>query len=479
MESLRVNSLNHILANLKQYTTCTFNLFFLQEKSQILGKQCVCHNGCCVQEYPCVSVVNLGPSNAGYNESEDIDERKENVRIAVAVGAKQLREVGVTSIDVDSCGDAEAAAEGTTLGLWSYDELKKKSSQKPKIAVNLLDSSELSMKGWQTGVIKGNGQNLARRLMETPANLMTPTKFAEVAKSVLKVATVTVRDKAWAEAQKMGSYLSVTQGTDEPPCFLEISYMTGRPEDKPVVLVGKGITFDSGGICLKPSSGMDKMRADMGGAACTLSTIYTLEQLGVPANVIGLIPLTENLINGKATKPGDVVVAMNGKSIQIDNTDAEGRLVLADALCYAHTLNPQAILDMATLTGAMMVALGSGAAGVYTSSNHIWSLLQKSGGVTGDRVWRMPLWNHYSRQVGDSQLADLNNIGKYGREGGCCTAAAFLREFVTTSEWAHIDIAGVMEAKDEVAYLPKGMAGIDVELFDVLTREISGQLGVQ
>ncbi|CAG2104683.1 unnamed protein product [Medioppia subpectinata] len=173
---------------------------------------------------------------------------------------------------------------------------------------------------------------------------------------------------------------------------------------------------------------------------------------------IGLTPLTENMPNGKATKPGDVVFAMNGKSIQVDNTDAEGRLVLADALCYAHSFNPQLIVDMATLTGAMRVALGAGATGVFSTSTKHWNLLQKSGVQTGDRVWRLPLFSHYTKQVADSQLADLNNIGGAGA-GGACIAAAFLKEFVTHPNWMHLDIAGVMDNKDEVPYLGKGMAG--------------------
>lgn len=169
--------------------------------------------------------------------------------------------------------------------------------------------------------------------------------------------------------------------------------------------------------------------------------------------------MCENLPSGKATKPGDVVYAMNGKSIQVDNTDAEGRLVLADALVYAHSFDPLLILDIATLTGAMNVALGSAATGVFSTSTRYWNLLHSCGIETGDRVWRMPLFNHFTKQTTDSQLADLCNIGKYPGQGGCCIAAAFLREFVTVPNWLHLDIAGVMENKDEVSYLSKGMSG--------------------
>ncbi|KAG7221896.1 hypothetical protein INR49_016922 [Caranx melampygus] len=249
--------------------------------------------------------------------------------------------------------------------------------------------------------------------------------------------------QAWIEEQQMGAFLSVSKGSEEPPVFLELHY-NGSPDSTqaPLLLVGKGITFDSGGISLKPSSSMDAMRADMGGAA-----------------TVCLAPLCENMPSGKATKPGDVVTAKNGKTIQVDNTDAEGRLILADALCYGHTFNPRAIVNVATLTGAMDVALGSAATGVFTNSDWLWEQLHKASVVTGDRVWRMPLFQHYTRQVTDSQLADLNNIGKYSRSGGACTAAAFLREFVTAPHWAHLDIAGVMSNKDEIPYLRKGMSG--------------------
>ena len=201
------------------------------------------------------------------------------------------------------------------------------------------------------------------------------------------------------------------------------------------------------------------MRADMHGAANVLATVVTLATLKAPVNLVALAPLTENLPSGKATKPGDVVFASNGKSIQIDNTDAEGRLVLADALHYAHSFDPQAILDIATLTGAMNVALGSGACGVFSTSNQYWNLLHEAGTKTGDRVWRFPLFNHYTKQVTDSQLADVLNIGKHSGQGGSCTAAAFLREFVTHPNWLHLDMAGVMDMKDEIPYLPKGMSG--------------------
>ncbi|MEE6462419.1 hypothetical protein FKM82_001585 [Ascaphus truei] len=407
-----------------------------------------------------VAVVGLGKKSAGVNHDEHWNESKENVRTAVSAGCRQMQDLEIAHVEVDPCGDAQAAAEGAVLGLFEYDELKKK--KKKVVSTQLYGSHD--NEAWQKGALYAEGQNLARYLMEAPANHLTPTKFAEVLEQKLgKVGSnvkVFTRSKTWIEEQQMGAFLSVAKGSDEPPVFLEIHY-SGSPNAKesPLVFVGKGVTFDSGGISLKPSSGMDAMRGDMGGAATVCSAIVTAAALKLPINIIGLAPLCENMPNGRANKPGDVVKARNGKTIQVDNTDAEGRLLLADALCYAHGFNAKAIVNAATLTGAMDVALGSAATGVFTNSSWLWTRLQEASIVTGDRVWRMPLFEHYSKQVTESALADLNNVGKYSRSGGACTAAAFLKEFVTAPHWAHLDIAGVMSNKDEVPYLRKGMSG--------------------
>ncbi|XP_037545869.1 cytosol aminopeptidase [Nematolebias whitei] len=412
------------------------------------------------QDFPCVAVVGLGKNTTGVCEFENWDTRKENIRQAVSAGCLLLQELEVNCIEVDGCGDAQSAAEGAALGLFRYDQLKSK--KKTKVTTQLHRSAD--MDGWRKGVLYAEGQNLARLLMEAPANYITPTTFANTIEEKLaphaERVTINRRTQAWVEEQQMGAFLSVAKGSEERPVFLELHY-NGSPDSKqpPLLLVGKGITFDSGGISLKPSLSMDEMRADMGGAATVCASIVTAAALKLPVNIIGLTPLCENMPSGKAVKPGDVVRAKNGKTIQVDNTDAEGRLILADALCYAHSFNPRAIVNVATLTGAMDVALGSAATGVFTNSEWLWEQLHKASVVTGDRVWRMPLFQHYSNQVTDSQLADLNNIGKYSRSGGACTAAAFLKEFVTSPHWAHLDIAGVMSNKDEIPYLRKGMSG--------------------
>ncbi|XP_070804334.1 cytosol aminopeptidase [Pituophis catenifer annectens] len=423
------------------------------------------------QAFPNVVVVGLGKKAMGMNIDENWNEDKENIRAAVAAGCRQLQDLELPCVEVDPCGDAQAAAEGAALSIFEYEELKQK--KKPTLQIQLHGSDGID--AWQKGIRYAEGQNLARYLMEGPANHITPTKFATIIEDKLKSfssnVTVHKRDKSWIQEQAMGSFWSVAKGSDEPPVFLEVHYQgSSNPKEAPLVFVGKGITFDSGGISIKPSANMDAMRADMGGAATIFSAIVTAAEFKLPINLIGLAPLCENLPSGMANKPGDVVTAMNGKTIQIDNTDAEGRLVLADALHYAHRFNPRAILDAATLTGAMDVALGSAATGVFTNSQKLWHHLYEASILTGDRVWRMPLFEHYTKQMTDCHLADINNIGKY-RSGGACTAAAFLKEFVTAPHWAHLDIAGVMENKDEVPYLRKGMAGRPTRtLVEFITR---------
>ncbi|KAK3094914.1 hypothetical protein FSP39_007842 [Pinctada imbricata] len=415
-------------------------------------------------EFSTVVVTCIGKKGVAYNELETYEEGKEQIRTAVASAVLQLRDIE-GEVEVDHCGDSEAAAEGSHLSLFSYDELKAKDKQKSVVNLHLstefVSDSSAIKEGWKRGCILAEGQNFSRRLMEMPSNLLTPTKFASIVSEKLSQfnnCKVTVHDKTWIESQKMGSFLSVAQGSAQPPVFLEIDYNGGESGDTPYALVGKGITFDTGGISIKPSAGMDAMRADMGGAACVVGSLLSVCKLQVPINIKAFIPLCENMPSGTAIKPGDVVTAMNGKTIQVDNTDAEGRLILADALLYSQQFNPKMILDMATLTGAMDVALGAGAAGVFTNSTAMWNLLQQAGSKTGDRVWRMPLFNHYTKKITKCQLADLNNIGG-SRSAGACTAAAFLKEFVSNKNWLHLDIAGVMSNNGDVPYLSKGMAG--------------------
>ncbi|GAB1607735.1 uncharacterized protein LOC115223123 [Argonauta hians] len=437
-----------------------FGKSFKKGKSHLLFGLC--------EEFPLVAVSHVGKEEQGYNELECRDEAPESVRAAVARGVSLLKDQGQDTVCVDPCGNPRAAAEGASLSLHSYDELKPKKKHMCKLQcyTSHLETTHRnsSEEEWRVGTIYAEAQNFARTLTEMPANILTPTRFSEIVSDRLSpYCQIIVRDQAWAEEQKMGAFLSVSQGSAEPLKFLEISYNNNNNSSSqsspPVVLVGKGITFDTGGISLKPPSNMDKMRGDMGGAGCVVGAVLGVCQLALPINLKALIPLCENMIGGKAVKPGDVVTAMNGTTIQVDNTDAEGRLILADALCYAETFNPRLVMDMATLTGAITIALGSGAAGTYTNSSALWDLLYQSGSATGDRLWRLPLFQHYTNQITHSQLAALNNIGKYIRAGGSPVAAAFLKEFVKCDNWIHLDISGVRMNIDEVPYLGRGMAG--------------------
>uniref|UniRef100_A0AAG5CSU4 Cytosol aminopeptidase n=1 Tax=Anopheles atroparvus TaxID=41427 RepID=A0AAG5CSU4_ANOAO len=411
-------------------------------------------------KYPAVAVAGLGDASK-WDELDEIDGAKENVRVAAAAAVRALSANKIGEIVVEDMErHAQQAAEGATLANYKFQAFKSKDKQTPLPTVRFADDAT-GKEEWNRGVIIAEAQNWARLLMETPANHMTPSIFAANVSERLSAAgvEVLVHDEAWATEKKMGSFLSVTNGSAEPARFLELTYR-GSQDDRCVALVGKGITFDSGGISLKPSANMDQMRADMGGAANVVSTILALAQLKAPVHVKGFVPLCENMPSGTATKPGDVVFAMNGKSICVDNTDAEGRLVLADALCYASSFNPKFILDIATLTGAIKVALGDCVSGVFASNNELWNVIHEAGSQTGDRVWRMPLFKHYSEQMCDHNGYDLNNLGK-GKGGGSCTAAAFLREFVPKgTPWLHVDIAGVMGDCSDQSYTgSKGMTG--------------------
>ncbi|XP_028391159.1 cytosol aminopeptidase-like [Dendronephthya gigantea] len=437
------------------------NLAIGQKKFKV-GKSRLFYN--IDEEFPVIAAVNIGKRKLKQNDLECVNERKENLRHAAAVGVWSLRDLGVTHIEVDPSNDAKAMAEAASLSKFVFDSLKQEDKRQGPLSISVHDASGSSSvkQGWKKGCILGEGQNFARELMETPANLLTPKLFTEKVTeriSRLPSVEVIVREKEWIEEMKMGAFLSVAKGSCELPFLLEMKYFGASSRDSaPLVLVGKGITFDSGGISIKPAAGMSLMKGDMGGAATVTGVLETIARLELPLNVIAVMPLCENMPSGSANKPGDVVTAMNGKTIEIENTDAEGRLILADALTYSHSFNPGTLISVATLTGAIGVALGAGAAGVYSNSRELWLHLEKAAFVSGDRVWRMPSFQLYSKQV-QSDRADLVNLGKKPHAGGSCTAAAFLKEFVPSDNWAHFDIAGVMANSDEVPYLGKGMSG--------------------
>lgn len=404
-----------------------------------------------------IAVVNIGKENAGYNQLEVIDQGLENVRLGAGNGARKLTQQGVKQILVESFGKAEQAAEGAALAVWKYQENRSKEHWKAIPSLELFDSSDTDT--WQRGLFKAESQNLARRLCDTPANQMTPLHFAQETVNELCPCgiKVEVRDKEWIESKQMFGFLAVARGSCEPPIFLDIHYCGGPQEQKPILLVGKGITYDSGGLCLKPCHTLSTHRADVCGAACIIAAIRAANALSLPLNINAVIPLCENMPSGMAMKCGDIVTGLNGKTIRIEDTSQEGRLLLADGLVYGQqTHKPRLIIDIASLTQGTRKSLGSGATAVFCNSQTMWSEIEKASAITGDRVWRMPLWKYFTQQVTRFPSHDVDNKG-HG-EGAPCLAAAFLNEFISCVDWIHMDITGVgMKCEDKLlTYLTKG-----------------------
>jgi len=323
--------------------------------------------------------------------------------------------------------------------------------------------------GLELGNIIGAAMNSARRLGDLPGNICTPSHLADHARALAKKhpkLRVQVLSEPRLRQLKMGALLSVTAGTEQPACLIALEYRGGAARQAPVVLVGKGVTFDSGGISLKPGAKMDEMKYDMCGAASVLGVMEAVAAAELPIAVVGLIPAVENLPSGKATKPGDVVTSMSGKTIEILNTDAEGRLILCDALTYAARYKPAAVIDIATLTGACVVALGKQASGLFSNDDALAEALLAAGTQAADRAWRLPLWKEYDEQL-KSNFADMANVG--GPEAGSVTAACFLARFAKDYTWAHLDIAGTAWNSS-----PKGATGRPVPL---LMEYLLGRLG--
>ncbi|TFW00793.1 leucyl aminopeptidase [Oxalobacteraceae bacterium OM1] len=333
---------------------------------------------------------------------------------------------------------------------YRYDTTKSKKDpveggvKKVAFAVGAANAAAAKAAAAQANAL-ANGMDLTRDLGNLPPNIATPTYLANTAKKLGKEFgfNVEVLDRKQIEALKMGSFLAVTQGSEEPPKFIVLKHNGGKPKDAPVVLVGKGITFDTGGISLKPGANMDEMKYDMCGAGSVLGTFRAIGEMGLKLNVIGVIPTCENMPSGRATKPGDIVTSMSGQTIEILNTDAEGRLILCDALTYAERFKPAVVVDIATLTGACVTALGHHNSGLFTRDDEahdaLADALLAAGKETGDTAWRMPLGDAYQEQL-KSNFADMANIG--GPPGGSITAACFLERYTKQYTWAHLDIAG-------------------------------------
>jgi leucyl aminopeptidase len=342
-------------------------------------------------------------------------------------------------------------AEATLDATYQFDAIKRKkeASAEPvkkgiaTLNVNVVQASEIA--DAQAGLAEGQalaaGVSLAKDLGNLPPNVCTPTYLAEQALALANTYgfKVEVLERDALQALGMGSFLGVSQGSEEPPKFIIMQHLKGEKSQKPVVLVGKGITFDTGGISLKPGSEMDEMKYDMCGAATVLGTFKAIAAMDLSLNVIGVIPTCENMPDGRAIRPGDVLTSMSGLTIEVLNTDAEGRLILCDALTYSERFEPSAVIDIATLTGACVIALGHHASGLFSNNDALAQELLQAGEMSLDRAWHMPMWDDYQPLL-DSNFADMANIG--GRAAGSITAACFLSRFAKKYEWAHLDIAG-------------------------------------
>ncbi len=355
----------------------------------------------------------------------------------------------------------QAAAEGLALAAWRFQELQAPDEDDAPLveaATLVVPESGEWGEGVRIGEAFAEGENLARALQARPGNVATPTHLAEEAARIAKEVglDLTVLGPREMEEEGMKALLSVSRGSDQEPRLMILHHRGGPKGQAPIVLVGKGLTFDAGGISLKPSKGMEDMKYDMSGGAAVLGAMLGVGRAGLPINVTGIVPSSENLINGSATKPGDVIGSRAGKTIEVINTDAEGRLILADALDYATDLTPAAIVDCATLTGACVIALGHHNTAVMGTDDGLIQELEEAGARAGQPCWRLPLGKAYRKQL-DSDFADLKNVG--GAPGGSITAACFLQEFVGDVPWAHLDIAGTAYGETTRSYLRKGPLG--------------------
>jgi leucyl aminopeptidase len=404
------------------------------------------------------------------------------LRRAASVAGKRARLAGVTEAvyflapeargAVTEADAVQAAAEGLAYGAWYFDALKLPPEElRPALErVDILGQGAALERAHDIGAAIGAGQALTRGLQVLPSNTCTPSYLAAQAQEMAARHKfgITVLDRGAIEREGMGALLAVGKGSAEDPRFIALEYK-GAP-GAPVVLVGKGVTFDTGGISIKPAAQMEDMKFDMSGAGAVLGAFEAIGRLRPKVHVIGLVPSAENMPSGSAYKPGDVVRAMSGKHIEVINTDAEGRLLLADALHYARRYEPACVLDIATLTGAVVIALGHTAAAVIGTDDALIEEVRRAGDRSGERVWPLPCWDEFREHI-KSEIADVKNSG--GRPAGTITAAWFLREFAEGYPWAHLDIAGTAYTQSEDAGSVKGPTGMGVRLFAefVLARQ--------
>ncbi|TAK71887.1 MAG: leucyl aminopeptidase [Betaproteobacteria bacterium] len=414
----------------------------------------------------------------------EADLREREYRDAVRAAVKAAQDTGAATATLCfteiRVGRRDAAWKARQVALvaaecaYRFDYMKSnKSEPRPLANVELLTTARdagAAARGLSQGQAMGAGVSLAKDLGNLPANVCTPGYLAEQARKIAREwkLGVDVLERKDMEKLGMGSLLSVAQGSRQPPKLIVLKYAGGPKKAKPVVLVGKGITFDTGGISLKPGAEMDEMKFDMCGAASVLGALSACAQMKLKLNVVGIIPATENMPGGAATKPGDIVTSLSGQTIEVLNTDAEGRLILCDALTFGERFEPAAVVDIATLTGACVIALGHVASGLYSNKEALARELLAAGDEAYDRVWHMPLWDDYQEQL-KSNFADMANIG--GRPAGSITAACFLSRFAKKFDWAHLDIAGTAwkSGKD------KGATGRPVALLTSFLMKRAGK----
>ncbi|MDP1677353.1 MAG: leucyl aminopeptidase [Bacteroidota bacterium] len=412
----------------------------------------------------------------GLGESKKITIEK--IRRAGATAAKKAKALKVSSAAFDiseielakTFSEEEIAlaiSEASLLSLYKYDKyISKEKNGKQLIAITLCSTSTKTKEiqnGIHTGQIIAEATIHARNLTNAPGSEIYPETLAKETIQLGKSAgfSVTVFDRKKINKLKMGGVIGVSKGSEKEPRFITLEYGKQYKKNGTIVLVGKGVTFDTGGISIKPSAGMAEMKMDMGGAAAVIGTFDAVSRLKIKRHIIGLIPSVENMPSGSAVKPGDIIRHYNGKTSEVDNTDAEGRLILADALSYAETFKPEVVIDLATLTGACVVALGHYASGMMGNDQEVMNALSTSGDKTYDRVWQLPLYDEYEKLI-KSDVADVKNVG--GRWAGAITAGWFLKKFIGDYKWVHLDIAGTVILEENQDYTPRGGSGAGVRL---------------
>jgi leucyl aminopeptidase len=425
---------------------------------------------------PRVIVAGLGKADAFTLD------KVRSVSAAAARYARRLRCTSAATIThgagiagLDAEASAQAVAEGTLLGLYTFRRHKKPpedETELDELVIGEHDASKIDAlrRGAGRGAVLAEAANFARDLANEPSNVLTPTEMASRARALAQETGLEceVHDRDWMEQQGMGALLGVAKGSQQPPKFIVLRYRGGGGTH--LALVGKGITFDTGGISIKPAQGMEEMKGDMSGGAAVIAATAAIARLKPKIDVTAVVPATENMPGGNATKPGDVLRAMSGKTIEVINTDAEGRLILADGLAYARQQSPAAIIDVATLTGAIAVALGNVAMGAMGNSDALYARVGRAAEAAGEKVWQLPMYDEYKEQI-KSDVADMKNTG--GRNAGSITAAFFLKEFVEDTPWVHIDMAGVDFYEKEKGVIVKGASGIPVRTLVHLALDLA------